>query len=133
MSLEWKRIKPLKNKNAVQEFLQKYNCTLSKELKECITVNNGGRPYPDVISLDNGDEFDVKSLLSFNKTDRENIYKVIDYFMKQYHGEIVPFASDSAGNYYCEKDEKVVLWMQDGEMILVADSFVEFLNSLHKL
>ena len=83
--------------------------------------------------LGNGDESDVKSLLSFNEADKENIYKVIEYFNSQYHGKLVPFASDSAGNYYCEKKGSIVLWTQEGEVIPVSDSFADFLNSLHEV
>ena len=60
MSVEWRKCRILSNPNAVADFMQKYNCTLSKELADCITTNNGGRPYPDVVSLSNGDESDVK-------------------------------------------------------------------------
>lgn len=72
-------------------------------------------------------------LLSFNETDRENIYKVIGYFISRYQRNLVPFASDSAGNYYCEKEDKIVLWTQDGEVIPVSASFGDFLNSLHEV
>ena len=82
--------------------------------------------------MSNGDESDVKALLSFNETDRENIYKAIGYFILQYQGNLVPFASDSAGNYYCEKESKIALWTQEGEVIPVSNSFPDFLNSLHK-
>lgn len=133
VSVEWKRCRSLNNPNAVSDFMQKYHCTLSKELADCITANNGGRPYPDVVSLSNGDESDVKALLSFNETDRENIYKVVGFFISQYQGNLVPFASDSAGNYYCEKESKIVLWTQNGEVIPVSDSFVDFLSSLHEV
>lgn len=133
MSVEWKRCKTLHNPNAVADFMKKYNCTLSKELAACISAHNGGRPYPDVISLCNGDESDVKSLLSFNETDKENIYKIIGYFISQYHGSLIPFASDSAGNYYCEKECKIVLWTQDGDFIPVSNSLAEFLNLLHEV
>lgn len=133
MSVEWKRCRALSNPNAVNDFMKKYNCILSKELVDCIITNNGGRPYPDVVSLGNGDESDVKALLSFNETDKENAYKIIEYFISKYHGSLVPFASDSAGNYYCEKGRKIVLWTQDGEVIPVANSFTDFIDSLHEV
>lgn len=128
---KWSRIKPLKDPATVSFFEEKYSCALSGELKQCILDHNGGRPNPDTVTLPNGEENDVKSLLSFNEDDTENIYKVIHFFIERYSGKVIPFASDSAGNYYCEYNGRIVLWTQDDELLPVCDHFTEFLESLH--
>ena len=83
--------------------------------------------------MKNGEENDVKMLLSYNENDPENIYKVIEYFIKSYNGSLIPFASDSAGNYYCEQGKRIVLWTQNNEIMPVCNSFLSFLDSLYEL
>lgn len=129
----WARVKALKNNQAIFELENEYGISLSEDLKKCILDNNGGRPIPNTIKLSDGEENDVKILLSYNADDVETIYKVINFFINEYKGSVVPFASDSAGNYYCEKDGKVVLWNQDGDIIPVSNSFHEFLDSIQSI
>lgn len=129
---EWRRIKPLVNKDAVAAFEEKYALSVPEDFKKCVTENNAGRPLPNAIVSEDGIEFDVKALLSYNEDDIENIYKVIDYFIKHYNGALVPFASDSAGNYYCFYNEKIVLWTQENEMISICNNFTEFTEKLCK-
>lgn len=129
----WARVKALKNNQAIFELENEYGILLSEDLKKCILDNNGGRPVPNTIKLSDGEENDVKILLSYNADDVETIYKVINFFINEYKGSVVPFASDSAGNYYCEKDGKVVLWNQDGDIIPVSNSFHEFLDSIQSI
>jgi len=129
----WIRVKPLED-GTVENFEKQHSIMLSNELKECIKEFNSGRPEPNVVKLQNGIECEVKMLLSYSKGDTENIFKVIDYFINQYNGNIIPFASDSAGNYFCEqKDGKVVYWTQENEIFPVCDNFKTFLESLYDI
>lgn len=130
---KWSRPKPLENPLAVKHLQAKYGFALSGELTNCILSNNGARPRPNTIVLKNGEENDVKMLLSYNENDPENIYKVIEYFIKTYNGSLIPFASDSAGNYYCEQGKRIVLWTQNNEIMPVCNSFPQFLDSLYEL
>ena len=86
-----------------------------------------------IIELKNGEENDVKLLLSYNERDPENIYKVIEYFVKTYNGTLIPFAVDSAGNYYCEQGKRIVLWTQNKEILPICNSFSQFLEALYEL
>ena len=130
---KWSRPKPLENPMAVKQLQEKYGFALSGDLTNCILSNNGARPRPNTIVLKNGEENDVKMLLSYNENDPENIYKVIEYFIKTYNGSLIPFASDSAGNYYCEQGKRIVLWTQNNEIMPVCNSFPQFLDSLYEL
>lgn len=130
---KWSRPKPLENPMAVKQLQEKYGFALSGDLTNCILSNNGARPRPNTIVLKNGEENDVKMLLSYNQNDPENIYKVIEYFIKTYNGSLIPFASDSAGNYYCEQGKRIVLWTQNNEIMPVCNSFPQFLDSLYEL
>ncbi len=130
---KWNRPKPIENPEVVKQLEEKYGFSISDDLKDCILSNNGARPKPNTIVLKNGEEDDIKILLSYNGNDPENIYKIIEYFIANYSGTLIPFASDSAGNYYCEQDGKIVLWTQSNELIPVCDSFSQFLEGLYEL
>ena len=133
MSLIWKRIKPLTSFSIVYETMEKYDLRASKALVDCIQKNNGGKPVPNHITASDGEEYDVKHLLSFNSEDQENFYQVINYFCNNYGTTMIPFAIDSGSNYFCEQDDQVVIWTQeDGSIIRVANSFEAFLSSLHE-
>ena len=127
---EWYRIKPLSQDTAVIKLEQDYGVSISSKLKECILSNNGGRPKPNALQLKNGQEYDVKLLLSYNESDSENIYRVIRFFVEKFNGKAIPFATDSAGNYYCEYEGKIVLWVQDDTIIPICETFDEFLQML---
>lgn len=130
---KWNRPKPLENPMAIKQLEEKYGFSLSEDLENCILSNNGARPIPNTITLKNGEKNDVKMLLSYNDKELENIYKVIEYFVKMYNGSLIPFASDSAGNYYCEQGKRIVLWTQNNEIYPVCNSFSQFLDALCEL
>ena len=130
---KWVRSKPLSNPNVIQQLEEQYHFSLSDDLKQCILSYNGARPRPNTIRLKNGEENDVKLLLSYNDCDPENIFKVIEFFVEEYDHKIIPFAVDSAGNYYCEQEKRIVLCTQNKEIIPVCNSFSQFLDSLYEL
>lgn len=130
---KWSRSKPLNNPMVIKQLEEKYGFSISQDLMNCILCNNGAKPRPNTITLKNGEENDVKMLLSYNDNDPENIYKVIDYFAKTYNSSLIPFAVDSAGNYYCEQGRRIVLWTQNNEIFPVCNSFSQFLESLYEL
>ena len=132
----WKRVKPLSQSNSLNIFEQDYGITLPHNLKEFIIINNGGRPNLDIIKTPDGNEVEIKALLSFNKEDTENIYKVIDYFKKQFNGKIFPIATEPSGDYFCIdiNSNSIVYWKHEtNELTFIASDFVEFLDNLYKL
>ena len=60
---KWSKVKKLDNPMSVKQLEDKYNFSISEDLKNCILVNNGGKPKPNTIELKNGEENDVKMLL----------------------------------------------------------------------
>ena len=46
---------------------------------------------------------------------------------------MIPFASDSAGNYYCEQGNRIVLWTQSNEILPVCNGFEQFLENLYEI
>lgn len=135
MSLKaWLKMRPLKEDNLIEKIEKTYGFRLSDSLRNCLKEYNAGIPTPNVIRFKNGNESDVKRLLSYNEDDCECIYKIIDYFIKEYGGKIIPFALDSAGNYYCEQQgNEIVYWTQEQDIFPVCGDFEEFLKSLYDI
>lgn len=100
----WKYIKPLKDLDSVDKFLDKYNIELPDDLVKCIKCNNGGRPSEKLFDTDMGKEYVFKSLLSYNEGDSECITKV---YPKLFEGtKLYPIGSDASGNFVCFDCEK---------------------------
>lgn len=132
----WKRVKPLIQPNSVDKFEQDYEITLPDSLKEFIITNNGGRPSLDIIKTEDGREVEIKALLSFNKEDAENIYKVIEYFNKQFNSKIIPIATEPSGDYFCIDitNDSIVYWEhENNKLTFISKDLDEFLNCLYKL
>ena len=132
----WKRVKKLTSINNINKFEKDYGITLPDLLKKFIISNNGGRPNLDIIKTEEGKEVEIKSLLSFNKEDIENIYNVIDYFKKEFNGELVPIASEPSGDYFCVDISKgsILYWEQEtSKVIFISKNLNEFIDKLYKL
>lgn len=132
--IEWKRVKPLQH--TIEEFEQEHSLSVPGALRKLIESHNGGRPSQNVTKTALGTEVEVKVLLSFNREDPETIYNVIGYFKQHFNGELLPFASEPSGDYFCVKlnDESIVYWEQEtNEISKVADSLSEFLSGLYRL
>jgi hypothetical protein len=130
--ITWKYIKELANKMAVEDFEKAHNISLPSELKDCIKKNNGGRPNKAVFDTDKSKERVFKTLLSFNESDMENIYKFFP-IIQTHSKSLIPFASDPGGNFLCIKDKKIVLFLHETTSLeKVADSFNELLDKLYE-
>jgi len=133
--IKWKYVKKLEDKKNVTDFETANRVRLPDDLKNCILENNGGRPSLRVFDSMAQKERVVKGLLSFNKSDLDNVYTVMEVFKKGGLG-LIPFASDPFGNFICldpnDKDS-VVFWNhENGEAEQVCSSFSSFINSLYK-
>lgn len=97
--VEWKYIKPIPDKNVVKQFLEKNNIVLPRYLVQIITEFNGGRPSKKDFKTSDGREYVFKSLLSYNKADKENIYGIYpELFINT---TLYPIGSDAAGSFVC--------------------------------
>lgn len=110
MELTWKYVKPLNDPAAVKSFLQKYNVGLPASLIEIMEKYNGGRPSEKTIMTASNKEYVFKSMLSYNRTDKETIYSIYPDVFKE--TSWFPFASDAAGNFICYdlKKKKCILY-----------------------
>jgi hypothetical protein len=131
-NVDWKYVKKLTNESAVKDFEEKFQMTLPDDLKQCIKAHNGGRPSKNIFDTEKTKERVFKTLLSFNDTDVENIYK---YFpiIRRVSKSLIPFASDPSGNFLCVRDGRIVLYLHETDEIeeIKADSFSDFLGKLY--
>lgn len=126
----------------IKQFEKTFDLKLSDDFKQMILKYNGAEPVPDRIKIGNGDVSNVNSFVSFlaqptgydNNADNEDeddftIYDIMPYFIETYEKKIIPFAFDSVGNYYCIKNDDVVYWTQDEEIISVCP-LKDFINNI---
>ena len=129
--ITWKYVKTLQSESAVEDFEKANNVSFPQDMKECIKANNGGRPDRKFFDTDKAKERVFKTLLSFNETDIENIYKFFP-IVRNTVPDLLPFASDPFGNFFCVKENRIVLLMHEtGAIEEVADSFSHFLSKLY--
>jgi hypothetical protein len=126
--MEIKYVKQLNDENSINTFARDNGIDFSVEFVEFFKKNNGGRPDKNEVELVNGSEKVVNSFLSFNDNDKENVYKARRRIEDK---NLIPFACDPAGNYYCLKGGKVVYYShEDNDVVDVAKSFAEFLGKI---
>ena len=128
--MKWKYVKPLKD-NLIIEYLEKtYSIEIPKLLKDIILENNGGRPVKNMFMTKENKEKIIKTLLSYNQSDRENIYIYIDFFNKGY----IPFANTDFGYVICvnNKNENVELYLHEIDKFeYVCENIEEFIDKLY--
>lgn len=128
--MKWKYVKPLKD-NLIIEYLEKtYSIEIPKLLKDIILENNGGRPVKNMFMTKENKEKIIKTLLSYNQSDRENIYIYIDFFNKGY----IPFANTDFGDVICvnNKNENVELYLHEIDKFeYVCENIEEFIDKLY--
>jgi len=132
MEIKWKYVKPLSKMSAVEDFEKENDVSFPLDLKECIKSNNGGRPSCNVFDTAKSSDRVFKTLLSFNESDIENVYKFFPIIRSQ-SSDLTPFASDPFGNYLCLKGNIIVLFLHEtGQSEYVSDTFSDLLAKLHE-
>ena len=128
MNVNWKYVTPLKNQNSIETFEAKYGVKFPEDLKEIFKQHNGGCPSAKYFDTASEQEQEFKSLLSFNEDDVENIYD----FVFPDNKDVIPFATDPAGNLFCLYRNAIYYWQHETDrMEFLANSFSEFLGKLY--
>lgn len=130
---KWSRPKPLNNPIVIKQLEEKYGFTLSDDLVNCILSNNGARPRPNTIELKNGEENDVKLLLSYNDSDPENIFKVIEYFVNTYNGTLIPLQQIQQAITTANREDEQSFGHRIKKFSLYVIASLQFLDSLYEL
>lgn len=132
--MNWKYVKTLTSYNLIDEFERIYNCTLPEEYKNCVQLNNGGRPEKRVFDTEKSKEREIKSLLSFNKEDKETIWKINEWNKEDLLGKYVAFAIDNYGNLICFNLNNQIVFIdhETGNVEYICEGFAQFIDSLYE-
>lgn len=133
--MEWKYVKPLSSGDNINEFECLVKYAFPDDFRECIKKYNGGRPENKIFDTDASQERALKSFLSFNKNDRETVWKIYEWNKQELADRYVAFAVDNFGNLICfdaDNDNIVFLNHEDLGVEKVADNFMDFMKKLHR-
>lgn len=141
--VNWRSIKPLRSDNIINDFEKEINYSFPDDFKEFVKTNNGGHPSHKMFNTKVVKERVLNNMLSFNKEDNCNIWKMNDWNgkMKDWskHGEManyVAFAMDALGNLICfdKTNDKIVFVNHENLSVeYISNSFERFVKSLRKI
>ena len=129
---EWRYVKSLPTDFNVNEVESRLGFKFCDSFIAFVKNYNGGRPPIGVYDTDITKERTIKSFLSLNSSDEENIVKMNTY-LEDASKDIIAFAIDNFGNYICfEKDtSKIVFFNSETENNeFIADDFDIFLKTI---
>ncbi len=110
---------------------EKYGIKISDEIISFWNYNAGGIPKKTIITA-NSEEYEIRTFLSFDETDKYYYIKpMLESFLEETNGLIIPFAVDSGSNYYCINNEngKIYYWSHsDDEYYLMCKDIEEFIS-----
>lgn len=150
--VKWMFAKPSPLAGVVEDFEEEFGCKFPSGYKSITRVCNGGSPIPSFYPYARRSGIIFNNLLSWPyEADGEGSHRVRDA-LRSLSGRlpknVIPFASDPAGNYLCfdfnktavDSEPLVVFWVMDREdpdgldprqaVIPVCDSFSELVRSL---
>ena len=132
--MEWKYIKELKSLDLIDDYECLVKDVFCDSFRKCVIANNGGRPSSKVFDTDVSKERELKSFLSFNKDDRETVWKIFEWNKEELTNKYVPFAIDNFGNLICfdaSNDKIVFINHEDMSVEFIADNFDSFMSGLY--
>ena len=129
MELTWKYATPVSIEE-VEKVASENGVILPSYLIKIILKGNNGDPSRNVFTYGNGKEDIFKTLLSYRKSDVENIYRALK-ILKEDGVKIYPFGNDPGGNLICLDGEKVVLWNSEtGTTVFISNNVIQFFENL---
>ena len=128
--IRWNDTKKLKDKGLISRFEQTTNFAFPKEFKSVVTESNGGTPSKRAFRTNRGERA-IKTFLSFNRSDVNNVWSEYDWNKEKLDGKYIPFAVDIHNNPICfnKKDKSVVL-VTESAVESAGKSFSRFMTSL---
>ena len=129
---EWRYIKPLATENLIPDAEEKLGYNFVESYIDFVKKYNGSRPPVSIFRTSTSQERTIKSFLSFNPTDVENIIK-LNRGVSEISTQLVAFAIDNFGNYICfdkQNDAVVFLDFETGGTELIDKTFSDFLQKI---
>ncbi len=128
--MEWYLKIDVKDITVFNQIEEKRNIKLSAVFRKFIMDFNGATPSKNRIMIGQTERV-FGGVLSFNVEDMENVYSVLNIFNDK---NIIPFARDSFGNYFCYncKDNLIYFWNHElRELETSGIKFEEFEEKLY--
>ena len=133
--MEWKYVKPLSSEDNINDFECMIKYCFPDEFRNCVILHNGGRPSHKAFATDKTRERELKSFLSFNKEDKETIWKIHEWNKAELSNRYVAFAIDNYGNLICfdaNNDSIVFINHENLEVEFIAPNFKIFIDNLYE-
>lgn len=133
--MEWKYVKELQSVDLIDDYECFVKYVFCDSFRKCVIANNGGRPSKRVFDTDKAKERELKSFLSFNRKDRETVWKIYEWSKEELTNKYIPFGIDNFGNLICfdAKNDKIVFVNhEDMSIETIADSFDNFMSCLYE-
>ena len=133
--MEWKYVKKLKAVDLIGDYERLVKYVFCDSFRQCVIANNGGRPSKKFFNTDKGKERELKSFLSFNKEDRETVWKIFDWNKNELTNKYIPFGIDNFGNLLCfdaNNNKIVFVNHEDMSIEIIANDFDGFMGGLYE-
>ena len=132
-NMDWKYVKPLSDKENIAAFEHMTAFSLPESFKECVKQHNGARPKYRGFDTDKQTGRELKSFLSFNREDKETVWKMYEACAVATKGQYIPFAIDNFGNLICFDRSGQIAFIDHETLNIekIAPDFDEFMNSLY--
>lgn len=116
---------------------ENFNIVFPKEYKDIVLHNDGATPYPRII---NGTF--INNFIPVNPEETYNISKSCETLKSNIPTNVIPFAQDAFGNYFCfdfrkNKSNPSILFYDhetdnSDSLSFICNSFLEFLELLEE-
>ena len=116
----------------IQEVARENGFTYTNDFINFIQTCNNGIISPNKFNSELSKEYEVKTILSYNHKDIENVYTAIN-ILKEDGKSLIPFANTPSGDFVCiDFNNAVVLWKHETSAIeKLASTFSLFIDSLY--
>ena len=121
----------------VNEIGKKVNYAFPSEFIHFIMNNSGGYPELNCIDIEEDTE-NVNNFLDFVEEESNYIVDIYNRNKGMQIHDCIPFARDSASNYYCfdRNDDQILFWDheecdEENGPFFVCDNFSDFLDRLY--
>lgn len=134
--IKWRRPGRVLSPDEINEVEKLLSCEFPEDYKTVAKLYHGCSVIPYCIDVNHVERV-FGRLLPFEKNDDEFIIEIYESIKESLGEQVIPFAVDPSGNYFCFKYENdssiVVFWNhEDNSIEFICNTFTDMLELLHK-